>query len=276
MQPDPLISADGLRLHRHHQPAQGPTRAHLMVVHGLGDHGDALPYRWLREALAVHGIASHGLDLRGHGRSEGPRVDTPSWQHLLDDLERASLRVQAAAVGLPCFLLGLSLGGLLALRLAATTPHRWRGVVTLAPALDAGGAHALVRLLLPMLARAMPRLRIDPGLDLSAICRDTDVAARYTNDPLFQRRISCRLAHQTLRALEQAQQMPSLPLPLLMIHGGSDRIVPPGGSAAWFRHCAGREATRIERPGALHNLLLEPDRDGLHALIAEWLLARSA
>lgn len=271
----PLLSADGLKLHRHHQPAEGPARAHLLLVHGLGDHGDALPYRGLRQALAAQGIASHGIDLRGHGRSEGHRTDTPSWRQLLDDLERAGLRMQQAAAGRPCFVLGMSLGGLLALQLAAAHPSRWRGVVALAPALDAGGAPPLVRLLLPLLARLFPRLRLDPGLDLSAISRDREAAARYTADPLFQRRVSCRLAQQTLQALQAAQRMERFPLPLLLLHGDADCIVPPVGSARWFARCAGADATRVERPGALHNLLLEPDREALHALVAAWLLARA-
>jgi acylglycerol lipase len=52
--------------------------------------------------------------MRGHGRSAGPRVSSPSIDAYLDDLDRVMAVVRAAEPGRPVFLLGHSLGGLIA------------------------------------------------------------------------------------------------------------------------------------------------------------------
>src|ERR671915_526059 len=66
-----------------------------------------------REWAVPHGVAPrgsglivHGYDLRGHGRSEGPRGSIPSDDALLDDLRFVFERIEPLPV-----VLGHSLGG---------------------------------------------------------------------------------------------------------------------------------------------------------------------
>src|SRR5215210_1327201 len=57
---------------------EGPRRAVLVNLHGLGDHSGLYP------ALATHfptrGIALYAYDMRGNGRSPGQRAYVRAWQ----------------------------------------------------------------------------------------------------------------------------------------------------------------------------------------------------
>ena len=50
------------------------VRAHVVFVHGLGEHRRALPYVPFYEKLATSGYAVLAFDLRGHGESD-PAAD---------------------------------------------------------------------------------------------------------------------------------------------------------------------------------------------------------
>jgi acylglycerol lipase len=58
----------------------------LVIHHGLADHGAR--YGDLARRLVDAGYAVWALDMRGHGRSAGPRVSSPSIDAYLDDLDR--------------------------------------------------------------------------------------------------------------------------------------------------------------------------------------------
>src|SRR5262245_61157198 len=110
MYPTTFQTRDGLTLHAAPvRPTTGPTRAKVVVVHGLGDHLDALPYRNLAAGLAAQGVAAFLFDLRGHGRSEGPRMFVEAWPALMEDVGLAVAAAQADEPPAPLFVLGLSL-----------------------------------------------------------------------------------------------------------------------------------------------------------------------
>jgi len=112
-----LKTADGLRLfHRHRVLAA--DHPHVVLVHGVAEHGGR--YRHVEELLASHGVGSSIMDLRGHGRSEGRRVWTPAFRSYLDDLDLFLRHVHSFANRV--FLVGHSLGGLIAIRYAGNAP----------------------------------------------------------------------------------------------------------------------------------------------------------
>lgn len=273
MEADTLTAADGLRLKtRLVRPATGPARALVVVVHGLGDHLEALPYRTLAAALAERGLATFRFDLRGHGRSEGPRMFVENWPVLMDDLGRVMAAARATEPHAPLFLLGLSLGGLIALRYAQTQPAGLRGLILLAPAVSAAGAPPLIRVLMPVLGRLLPRLALDPRLDRAGIARDPAAVAEYTGDPLFQVKTTARLAAEMLAAMPPAlAAAPHMQMPLLILHGAADTIVPPAGSAAFFERADSADKTRKTYPGGYHNLLIDSNRAEVLADLCAWV-----
>jgi len=88
------------------------VRAHVVFVHGLGEHRRARPYVPLYEKLATSGYAVLAFDLRGHGASDGPRLYARDFAVLEQDVARAVEVAADDAQGRPVFVIGGSLGGL--------------------------------------------------------------------------------------------------------------------------------------------------------------------
>jgi pimeloyl-ACP methyl ester carboxylesterase len=93
-----------------------PARPAVLLVHGAGmDHTVwQLPARW----LAWHGHAVLAVDLPGHGRSQGPALDSVA------ELARWLGRVMDAAGLKRAAIMGHSMGGAVALEAAAALPDR--------------------------------------------------------------------------------------------------------------------------------------------------------
>lgn len=89
----------------------GGSKAVLAVIHGYADHGAR--YAHVMGALAEHGIGSVAIDLRGHGRAQGPRGFCARFDEFLDDARELRRLVEARAKGAPTLLFGHSFGGLI-------------------------------------------------------------------------------------------------------------------------------------------------------------------
>ncbi|MBP8007217.1 MAG: alpha/beta fold hydrolase [Burkholderiales bacterium] len=270
-------AAGGVHLAAERWVPAGEARAHVVYVHGLGEHRRARPYLPFFGKLAANGYAVLAFDLRGHGASEGPRLYARDFAVLEQDVARAVEVAADDAQGRPVFLLGGSLGGLLALA-AALEPHEsLAGVVAAAPALDTAGASPLMKRLLPLLALVAPRVRFDPGLDVLGIARDPEALAAYLDDPLMQiGSITPALAAATLAGIERVMHhADDITLPLLLLHGLADRVVPADGTIALHALAGSRDKTLRTYPGAYHHLFLDAVREEATRDTLAWLAARS-
>ncbi|MFZ0829531.1 MAG: alpha/beta fold hydrolase [Thermoplasmata archaeon] len=84
--PHELVRAsDGSTLFLRHWKGSGRDDLAILIFHGITAYSE--PYgRLLAEPLASAGFHVFGLDLRGHGRSDGKRGDLPSGDRLASDL----------------------------------------------------------------------------------------------------------------------------------------------------------------------------------------------
>lgn len=118
------MSNDAIHVHRYGNPDAPP----LVLVHGLTDDGTNWPdavFRW-----AFHWDI-HAMDQRGHGSSPRFTPDDVSSSHRLwvEDL-----RSLLAGLPQPPVVVGHSLGGLVALRVAVESPDLVRALVLEDPA----------------------------------------------------------------------------------------------------------------------------------------------
>src|SRR4051812_31918694 len=75
---------DGLSLYAQRwRPRTGEPHGVVVIHHGLADHSDR--YAGFAERLVHAGYAVWALDMRGHGRSAGPRVQIDRIDDVLDD-----------------------------------------------------------------------------------------------------------------------------------------------------------------------------------------------
>lgn len=265
--------AGGLALFRRTWRPAGPTRAVLINVHGLGDHSGLYPA--LVGHFTARGIAVYAPDLRGNGRSSGQRGHVERWDEYREDLERFIAVVRQEEPDQPIFLLGNSLGGLIVLDYVLHRPEGIRGVIAASPPLGRLGVPAPLLALGRVLSRVWPRFSVRTGMDLSGLARDPVVVQTVLADPLFHRVGTARLSTEVVAAIARVQAAaPRFPLPLLVVHGSADRMVPPDGSRAFVARVGHPDRELQEYAGAFHVLFADLDRERVLTDVERWIAAR--
>ncbi|MDD5204524.1 MAG: alpha/beta hydrolase [Desulfobacterales bacterium] len=90
-------SNEGLNIFGRGWELERTPRAVVCLVHGLGEHTGR--YEHVGAVFTTAGYALSGFDRRGHGKSEGPRGHTPSYESLMDDI--GNLLTQAGSNCVP-------------------------------------------------------------------------------------------------------------------------------------------------------------------------------
>jgi len=212
--------------------------------------------------------------MRGNGRSPGQRAYLRNWEEYRGDLGAFVARVRGWERDAPIFLLGNSLGGLVVLDYALEHPEQLNGVIAAAPPLGELSVPPLLMALGRAMSRIWPRFSLNVGMDLSGLARDPAVIDTVLNDPLFHRRGTARLSTEVVAAIDRVQSnAPRLRVPLLILHGSDDRMVPPDGSRKFF--------SKLEKPheyrefaGAYHGLLADVGYEQVLEEMTQWMEQR--
>ena len=257
---------------------QGPVRAVVVVVHGIHEH--SARYEYVGTRLAAAGFAVYAADHRGHGRSDGRRANIERMTLIQQDL-RSFVHFASSRHPGPLFMVGHSLGGLIALMYATegeTTEGTLDGLVLSGPAVTPMAGSALAKRLAPVLSALVPDLGA-ASLDAEhKISRDPDVVRAYRDDPLVYRgKIKARTGAEVLAAMQGlSARLPRLSVPLLILHGNDDQICPPAGSVMVHEAVSSADKTLRRYPGLYHEVFNEPEREQILTDLISWLNDRSA
>ncbi|HEV2148952.1 MAG TPA: alpha/beta hydrolase [Longimicrobiaceae bacterium] len=266
--------ADGLLLHARAWEA-AEARAALLVSHGLGEHSGR--YATLAADLVARGVSVFATDHRGHGRSPGTRGHVRRFAELVDDLEAFRAHVAARLpAGLPVFLLGHSLGGLVAIRhLEEYAEAPFAGAVLSAPLLGVALRPPAWKVSLAgALARIAPSLRLANGIDPADLCSDEAVVAAYRADPLVHPWVTPRLYVEIQAAMRAAvERRGRIRVPLLFVVPGADRIVLSDATETFASDLRGDVEVR-RFAGLRHEALNELERGEVVVGVADWIAKR--
>ncbi|MBD2567294.1 alpha/beta hydrolase [Anabaena lutea] len=246
----------GLDLYYQNWNPEGKVRAILVLVHGLGGHSGL--YKNIVEHLLPKQYAVYGLDLRGHGRSPGQRGYINTWAEFRDDVRAFLEMIQKQQPGCPIFLFGHSMGGMIVLDYTLRYPQdasALQGVIVSAPSIGEVGVSPIRILLGKMLSRVWPRFSLNTGLDTTAGSRNEEILTSYTQDKLRHTRATARFSTEFFNTLAWIHaHAAEWQVPLLILHGGADRVALPGGSELFYQRVTYPDKQRIEYPGAYHDL----------------------
>ncbi|HMS77183.1 alpha/beta hydrolase [Gordonia sp. (in: high G+C Gram-positive bacteria)] len=248
---------------------QAEPRGVVVIVHGLGEHGRR--YGHIVEALVAAGFTVAVPDHLGHGRSDGKRLRVNSFADYTGDIGTILDAVQVK--GLPTFLIGHSMGGCIALDYALDHQDRLTGLVLSGPAVIPGSDMPPILIkLAPILGRIVPGLP-SKALDAASISRDPKVVAAYDADPLVVRSpIPAGLGGAMITTMQSfPARLPSLRLPLLVMHGGKDVLAEPDGSRLVDRLAGSSDKTLIIYDELFHEIFNEPERDTVITTTVDWL-----
>ena len=175
---------------------------------------------------------------------------------------------------LPLILMGHSLGGLLAARLVSLNLRTVDALVLSSPALDAG-MNAFQKLLVAVLPRLAPDLRVGNGLDARYLSHDAGVVQAYRDDPLVHDRISARLARFIAEAGPAVlASAPHWRVPTLLLYAGDDRLVNPDGSRRFAAAAPANVVSAHRFDRLYHEIFNEVERETVFAQLKTWLDAR--
>jgi len=242
-----------------------------LLVHGLTATAEEM--RPLGEALAARGFPVRAVCLAGHGTDLAglARTGWADWfASVTDGLARLQAEVPRVAVT------GMSLGGLLALHLAATRPATVEGLVLCGTPIRLLGTR--IRLLpilarLPFVARRYATIRKANGKPDIA-----DPAMRATSQSYPAVPLVAVLELLRLRALVW-RELPSVTQPALLLHGRHDHSVPVTNLEVLRGRLGSRSIETHVLERSWHVITLDYDREqvaGLTAAFLERLEAQTA
>jgi alpha-beta hydrolase superfamily lysophospholipase len=263
-------TSDGLDMYGQGWLPETETRGVVCLVHGLGEHSGR--YAHVGAVLTNACYALLSFDLRGHGRSGGARGHSISYDALMDDIAHLLDEAKARYPGLPCFLYGHSLGGGLALNYALRRKPKLAGVVASGPWLRLAFEPPKIQISLArMMNRVYPAFSQANGLDVRGLSHDPQVVRDYVQDPLVHNKITARLAIVMLDAGQWAlEHAAEFSLPLLLVHGGADRLTSALGSREFAQKVRGDCTLKIW-DGLYHETHNEPQKDEVLTYITAWL-----
>lgn len=254
----------------------GAIRGVVAIVHGIGEHSGR--YDYLVQRLVERGFAVSALDNRGHGRSAGTHGHVDSWDDYREDVHSFIHYVSARFLRLPLFLYGHSLGALIVTDYVLFHADGLNGLIVSGhPLRPAAVAKPMLIFLARLLSRYRPLTSFDLGLDDNMISRDPDVVKAYREDPLVHRRVTARWGTESLAAVDRVRaRAAEIRMPLLILHGGADKINSADGSRELFEKASSSDKELIIYPGGFHEPHNDLDRERVASDVIEWIMERSA
>ena len=245
-------------------------------MHGAGDHISRYPP--FAEALTAEGYVLAGFDLRGFGKSEGRRGHVLSLDQYLDDIDSFLAEVKQQFPDKSLFLVGTSMGAILAL---AYTPLRHTelvGVISLCPGLETQLKEQHLKVMLAKLfGKIFPTLTLESGLDMEALSRDPQVAVDFINDPLTHFKVTTAWGKTMLRAIDVVyENVYRFPKPLLLLHGTNDNLAYPRSSLKVADLASKEKTTLVMCDGFMHDLITDPESADVFSTIINWLETQNA
>lgn len=263
-------SKDGLEMFAQSWEPEESSKAVVCLVHGLGEHSGR--YAHVGRAFSNAGFALTGFDLRGHGKSGGPRGHIPSFDAFMDDIDSFQKQLDGRFANIPCFLYGHSLGGILVLNYVLRRKPDFKGVISTGAGLRTSLEEQTAKIMMArVLGTLMPGVAIPSGLDPTTISRRTEVVDAYVNDPLVHDKMTLGFGKIMLSVLpwtfEHAREFS---LPLLIMHGKDDKLGYPRGSEEFAGHVK-QNCTLKLWDGMYHEIHNEPEQEEVFAFMIDWM-----
>lgn len=246
---------DHLKLYMHaNQMAE--SRASIVFVHGVGEHIGR--YTEAFQAFAEQGYSCFGFDQRGFGQSEGERGHIHAFSDYVEDLAKFIDEIVVPESPNPIFLLGHSMGSIVALSYALNYETKVQGLLIFSCPLElAGNISKLGALLVKFWPAAiLPTLQIPNCIDSLALSDNLANIQELGADPYAYNKVSINwLREFGIARNTVAAQAKHLNLPIVINHGDQDSIAALNGAKSLFALLRAENKTLLIYSGLKHELL---------------------
>ena len=272
MTEETLTTDGGLNIFFRSWRPEGKARGVVVIVPGFNAHSGY--YAWAAEQLTGSGIAVYAIDLRGRGRSDGERFYVERFADYVSDVAALVKLAKSREPGLPIFLLGHSAGGVVSSIYALENQSELAGLISESIAYQVP-APDFALAVFKGLSHIAPHAHI-LRLKNEDFSRNLRAVQAMNDDPL--------IAHETqptqtlaekVRADERLEnEFSSITLPLLILHGTSDKATKPSGSQFLYDTAGSADKTLKLYDGAFHDLLNDNDKQVVMSDIRGWMDTR--
>ncbi|SUT85957.1 alpha/beta hydrolase fold protein [Actinobacillus ureae] len=119
---------DGLTLQLTKDYPDNPSKAVLVISHGLASHSGV--FGNFAEQMTNNDIAIYRFDARGHGKSDGrDKIHINSYFEMVEDLRQIVQKAKQENPNAPLFVMGHSMGGHITALYATKYPNETNGVI---------------------------------------------------------------------------------------------------------------------------------------------------
>jgi len=245
------------------------AKAVIVLVHGLGEHIQR--YTYWADLFKKEGLGFIGVDLPGHGRSQGRRGNIKSYRLLAEMIDILIKSSNKSFPAFPVHNYRHSLGGGIVLDYLLRRKPKISGAIVTSPwlLLSFEPAKSKIKMALFM-KNLIPGLTQTNGLNVNHISHDKAVVEKYKNDPLVHGKISVSLFSEAMTAGKYSLAHASeLKIPTLLLHGSDDMICSPEGSREFAAKTSMVELKIWD--GGYHELHNEPFKDEVFKYIMTWI-----
>jgi len=247
-------------------------RAVLLLVHGLGGHSG----RWdfLADYFLNRDFASYAIELKGFGETEALAGHISSFNIYFKDISSLRDIIKKEHPGKKIFIVGESLGGLIAFLLAADKPEFFDGLICISPAFKSKLKFPIPEYLLVFFSAIVnPTRQFNMPFDSAMVTQDEACQKKMDTDPREHRFATASLLVNTAFAMSRAGMVKnriSVPL-LFLLADDNDALVDAIVSKKIFAGLKVEDKKLIQYPGMRHALSIEKDREKIFEEILKWL-----
>jgi acylglycerol lipase len=250
-------------------------KAIILALHGFNDYRGA--FHEFAEFAVARGYRLDAFDQQGFGANRN-RGLWPGTEALAADLRRKVAAIRAEAPDTPLYILGESMGAAvatIALAGSAATSDvpAIDGLILAAPAVWGGASlNPLYRAVLMTAASILPGREVT-GRGLQRRASDNDAALiALGRNPLVIKATRLDAVAGLVRLMDEAvAKAPQLDLPVLLLLGERDEIIPPEVVLDFAQHLGREQCRLIVYPEGWHLLLRDLQRVRVWTDIVGWL-----
>ncbi len=245
----------------------------VFLIHGLGAHSA----RWqsLGEYFIQKNISCYGIELKGFGETNEKEGHIKSFDVYYKDIEFLLNIIKKKHGKEKVFLLGESLGGLIAVLMSERNPNLFSGLICFAPAFR-GTLKFKFWEYAAMTAALFynPSKQFNMPFNSSMCTRDNEYSRQMDKDVREVRVASAQFLMNTVRGqIEAVRHIKKIMRPVLFLLSGNDQIVDNRVTQKIFSQMTIEDKKLIEYPQMYHALSVDLDREKVFADILEWIQA---
>jgi len=265
-------STDGLKIHTESWLPDGEPKAIVIIVHGYAEHIGR--YVHVAERLVQAGYAVYGLDHRGHGQSDGLRAHFDDFAHPVNDLKQYFDQIKAKHHEKKIFLWAHSMGSLIGLTFALRYQDELAGMVVSGTAVNGDETQPAPLIVVDrILSKIIPKVALIQALPATVLSHDPAIVSAYDSDPLnYRGKWRVLLGSLLIEAGQRIRaRAGELRLPLLLLHGSDDQVVPKSGSEVIYQQAGSTDKTLKIYPGLYHEVHNELEKEMVLNDAVNWL-----